>query len=121
MQNSQSQVLELMNENDILKEKQKEFYGILNKKLNEISDECKFEREKRIIADNKARVFYSCNIFFIYQIKEFEEKILGLELTLKKNISMFKQEMARKDDEVDYLKKLKNPLTVSEFMKILSI
>ena len=32
---------------------------------------------------------------------------------------MFKQEMARKDDEVDYLKKLKNPLTVSEFMKSL--
>ena len=58
-------MFELMNENDSLKEKQKEFYGILNKKINEISDECKFEREKRIIVENKARVEMQY-LFFIH-------------------------------------------------------
>jgi hypothetical protein len=53
---AQNQIIDLINENEALKEKQKDFYNILQNKINEISAELKFEREARIDCETRCRV-----------------------------------------------------------------
>ena len=55
---TKAQMSELLSENDELREKQKDFYEILQGKINKISDELKQEREKRIQAQNLCRVVF---------------------------------------------------------------
>jgi len=56
---TKAQMSELLGENDELREKQKDFYEILQAKINKISDELKYEREKRIQAQNLCKVINS--------------------------------------------------------------
>lgn len=54
---AQNQILDLINENELLKDKQKDFYALLQTKIDEISRELKGERERRINAEATCRVF----------------------------------------------------------------
>jgi len=60
---TKAQMSELLSENDELREKQKDFYEILQGKINKISDELKQEREKRIQAQNLCRVVFFALFF----------------------------------------------------------
>jgi DNA repair exonuclease SbcCD ATPase subunit len=52
----ENQILDLINENDALKDKQKDFYSLLQTKIDEMSKELKTEREKRINAESLNKV-----------------------------------------------------------------
>ena len=53
---TKNQVIQLIEENDQLRDKQKEFYEILQGKIGKISEELKQEREKRLHAQNICQV-----------------------------------------------------------------
>jgi hypothetical protein len=53
---AQNQILDLINENELLKDKQKDFYALLQTKIDEISRELKIERERRINAESTCKV-----------------------------------------------------------------
>lgn len=53
---AQNQILDLINENEHLKDKQKDFYNLLQTKIDEISRELKTERERRINAEATCKV-----------------------------------------------------------------
>ena len=61
---SQNQIMEIINENESLKDKQKDFYNILQGKINEISLELKYEREARIGFETKCRVKLRVSLMF---------------------------------------------------------
>lgn len=61
---TKNQVVQLIEENDHLREKQNEFYEMLQGKIGKISEELKQEREKRIYAQNTCQVQSILNLRF---------------------------------------------------------
>ena len=69
MDEAKSQISELLGENEELRNKQKDFYGILQDKIGGISEELKMERERRLQSQNHCKVQ--------------EERVLELEARLR--------------------------------------
>jgi hypothetical protein len=55
---AQTQIIELINENENLKDNQRDFYRILQTKIDEISQELKHERERRLHTESQLRVHF---------------------------------------------------------------
>ena len=80
---TKNQMAELLNENDELRDKQKDFYEILQGKISKISDELKQEREKRIQAQNLCKVIFLFRESVEHKKQTHEERIFELEGKLR--------------------------------------